>query len=310
MSSLGSTDLAGLTTDDKSLYLFYQRSGYIVEAFSEEGGPPTQTSVQVAADAQSGGSPLTAYYVKEDLNYDKHSTACIHMIYLNKEGHLVEKVRRVSSDKWEDAPKPPGHSAEHSRITSGVSQRGLDRESSHVTQLVFFTSREEQGKSPITELRRDNKGNFRLEHVLSDEPLSLPGTHLACIVTRENVDLYHQDHDKNIKWWRYEAERRRWENKGKVLEGSRVMVRTPLASVHFEGKNHILYADDQMRLRDYVDGKTIDVVRRVYEDAGINAMVYRNKIILFYKMVEPEGAIGTAFFTEGRWKEEGVFIKP
>lgn len=61
------------------------------------------------------------------------------MIYLNKEGHLVEKVRRVSSDKWEDAPKPPGHAAEHSRITSGVSQRGLDRESSHVTQLVFFT---------------------------------------------------------------------------------------------------------------------------------------------------------------------------
>lgn len=74
MSSLGSTDLAGLTTDDKNLYLFYQRSGYIVEAFSEEGGPPTQTSVQVAADAQSGGSPLTAYFVKEDMNYDKHST--------------------------------------------------------------------------------------------------------------------------------------------------------------------------------------------------------------------------------------------
>ena len=78
MSSLGSTDRAGLTTDDKNLYLFYQRSGYIVEAFSEEGGPPTQTSVQVAADAQSGGSPLTAYYVKEDMNYDKHSTVCVH----------------------------------------------------------------------------------------------------------------------------------------------------------------------------------------------------------------------------------------
>lgn len=95
-----------------------------------------------------------------------------------------------------------------------------------------------------------------------------------------------------------------------MLEGSRVMVRTPLASVRYEGKNHILYADDQMRLRDYVDGKTIDVVQRVYGDAGINAMVYRNKIILFYKMIEPEGAIGTASFTEGKWKEEGVFIKP
>lgn len=88
------------------------------------------------------------------------------------------------------------------------------------------------------------------------------------------------------------------------------MVRTPLASARYEGKNHILYADDQMRLRDYVDGKTIDVVQRVYGDAGINAMVYRNKIILFYKMIEPEGAIGTASFTEGKWKEEGVFIKP
>ena len=60
------------------------------------------------------------------------------MIYLNKEGHLVEKVRRIASDKWEDAPKPPGHAAENSRITSGVSQRGIERESSQGTQLVFF----------------------------------------------------------------------------------------------------------------------------------------------------------------------------
>ncbi|KAE8386961.1 protein kinase ssp1 [Aspergillus alliaceus] len=308
MSSLESTDLAGLTTNDKDLYLFYQRSGYIVEAFSEEGDPPSQQSVQVASDAQSGGSPLTAYFVKEDMNFDKRST--IHMVYINKDGTLVEKVRRVSSEKWEDAPKPPGHAAEQSRIVSGVSQSGIGPENQSGTQLVFFVSSQEGNKSPITELRRDNKGNFRLEHVLSDEPLSLPGTHLACIVTRDAVDLYHQDHDKNIKRWRYDArERRRWENKGIVLEGKGVMVRTPLAAVNYDGKNHILYADDQMRLRDFVDGNTIDVARRVYGDAGINAMVYRNQIILFYKLVEPEGAIGKATFTEGKWKEEGVFIK-
>ncbi|KAE8349897.1 hypothetical protein BDV28DRAFT_163314 [Aspergillus coremiiformis] len=308
MSSLGSTDLAGLSTDERNIYLFYQQSGFIEEAFSKDGHPPSQHSVQVASDAQPGGSPLTAYFVKEDLNFDKHST--IHMIYINKDRHLVEKVRRISSDKWEDAPRPPGHAAEQSRIASGVAQRGMGHGAPPGTQFVFFVSHEVH-KSPITELYRPNKGHFKLEHILCDEPLSLPGTHLACIITHDYVDLYHQDHEKNIKWWRYDArEHRRWHNKGVILEGKHVMVRTPLAAVHHDGKNHILYGDDQRRLRDFVDGKSIDVARRVYGDAGINAMVYRDRIILFYKLVDPEGAIGTAMYSEGKWKEEGVFIKP
>jgi hypothetical protein len=77
MSSLDSTDLAGLTTNEKNLYLFYQKSGNIVEAFSENGDSPTTQSAQVASDAQDGGSPLTAYYVKEDMNYDKQPTVCL-----------------------------------------------------------------------------------------------------------------------------------------------------------------------------------------------------------------------------------------
>ncbi|KAF7594367.1 protein kinase ssp1 [Aspergillus hancockii] len=307
MSSLDSTDLAGLTTDDKNLYLFYQKSGNIVEAFSENGGSPSTQSVQVASDAQDGGSPLTAYFVKEDMNYDKQPT--IHMIYINKDGSLVETVRRLSQDKWEEAPKPPGKAVQQSRIVSGVSQMDRGPDSPPGSQWVYFTS-QDGNKLPITELRRNNKGNFHLERVLPEESLSLPGTHLACVITQDAIDLYHQDHEKNIKRWRHDTQKGGpWENKGTVIDGKRVMVRSPLASVNFDGKNHLLYADDQLRLRDLCEGKNLDVAPRVYAGAGINALVYKREIILFYKLIHPEGAIGTAKFTEGKWKEEGVFIK-
>ncbi|KAE8148087.1 hypothetical protein BDV25DRAFT_131539 [Aspergillus avenaceus] len=307
MSSLDSTDLAGISTNDQDIYLFYQRSGNIVEAFTEQESSPPTESVNVASDAQNNGSPLTAYYVKEDQDHDKKST--IHLIYINKDRTLVEKVRVLPGEDWQDAPKPPGEAVDQSRICSDVSQIDRGPDSPPGSQWVYFTS-QEGNKLPLTELRRNNKGNFHIERVLPEKSLSLPGTHLACVVTRERVDVYHQDHDKNIKLWRHETQKSSsWEDMGTVVEGRKVMVNTPLAAVNKDGMNHLIYADNQMKIMDMVEGKTIQVASRIYGNAGINAIPYKDRVVLFYKLIDPVGAIGTASYRDGKWKEEGPFIK-
>jgi len=76
MPSLSGTDLAVVSTGS-ILYLYYQNGTDIHETFSDEDGAHwTASSTIVGSNAKVDGSPLTAYYLKNDGVLGGKSTVC------------------------------------------------------------------------------------------------------------------------------------------------------------------------------------------------------------------------------------------
>lgn len=75
-TSIVDTDLAPVTTNGTNLYLYYQDAqGQIVETYSSDGKSWQKSSDPVATNARSSpASPITAYYVERDANFDGKST--------------------------------------------------------------------------------------------------------------------------------------------------------------------------------------------------------------------------------------------
>jgi hypothetical protein len=92
MSSLVNTALAAVTTDGKDSYLYYQNGQKILEAHSASGTSWTANSSTVATNASAAGSALTAYYVKQDGDFNNKST--VRMISSIKD---IEEPRRTTS---------------------------------------------------------------------------------------------------------------------------------------------------------------------------------------------------------------------
>lgn len=74
MPSLLSTAVSALTTDDKNIYFYYLDGTNILEAYSSDGSLWEEKNSAVASDGFSAGAALTAYYVKEDSDYNKQQT--------------------------------------------------------------------------------------------------------------------------------------------------------------------------------------------------------------------------------------------
>ncbi|KAE8139373.1 hypothetical protein BDV38DRAFT_291441 [Aspergillus pseudotamarii] len=320
MSSLVNTALAAVTTNGKDGFLYYQNGQDILEAHSESGASWTAKASTVTSNAASGGSALTAYYVEHDADFQNKST--IHVVYLDRSAKVADTVKVLSEGTWKDG-KVDGIStnpASVSRITGGAfSGSGWNPDGS---QWVYFntsdlpfttlfgmllTSKRPSGNQfQITEIRRTPKSPWNTETVLPENTLALPGTDLASSIVKGTIDLYYQDHKENVNHW--VSQDSQWHDEKVLIPASEVGNSTPLAALN-NGKKHVFYADRSSppKIKDRIDGNTVDVAP-FYPGTHLTAVSVNGKVTLFYKSLNPVGAIAAKIYDGSSWKDGGIVV--
>ncbi|KNG88219.1 hypothetical protein ANOM_004597 [Aspergillus nomiae NRRL 13137] len=303
MSSLVNTALAAVTTNGKDSFLYYQNGKDIIEAHSESGSSWTTKASTVTSNAALGGSALTAYYVQHDGDFEKKST--IHVVYLDSSAKVADRVKVLSDGTWTDG-KLDGISANPasiSRITGG-SFNGSDWNPDG-SQWVYFNT-ERGAQLQITEIRRVPKSPWYTETVLPESVLALPGTDLASSIVKGTIDLYYQDHGQNINHW--VSQDNTWHDKKTLVPASEVGNSTPLATVN-DGKKHVFFADKSSpsKIKHRVDDRTVEVAP-FYPGTRFSALVVNGKVTLFYKKLNPVGAIAAQVYDGSSWKDGGIVV--
>ncbi|KAE8315972.1 hypothetical protein BDV41DRAFT_574352 [Aspergillus transmontanensis] len=303
MSSLLNTALAAVTTNGKGSFLYYQNGQDILEAHSESGSSWTAKASTVTSNAASGGSPLTAYYVEHDADFQNKST--IHVVYLNGSAKVADRVKVLSEGSWEDG-KVDGIStspASVSRITGGAfNGSGWNPDGS---QWVYFNT-PSGNQLQITEIRRTPKSPWKTETVLPEKTLALPGTDLASSIVKGTIDLYYQDHQENVNHW--VSQDSQWHDEKVLIPASEVENSSPLATVN-NGKKHVFYASRSSphKIKDNIDGNSVEVAP-FYPGTYLTAVSVNGKVTLFYKSLNPVGAIAAKIYDGSSWKDGGIVV--
>ncbi|PIG84419.1 hypothetical protein AARAC_002331 [Aspergillus arachidicola] len=303
MSSLLNTALAAVTTNGKDSFLYYQNGQDILEAHSESGSSWTAKASTVTSNAASGGSPLTAYYVEHDADFQNKST--IHVVYLDGSAKVADRVKVLSQGSWEDG-KVDGIStnpASVSRIGGGAfNGSGWNPDGS---QWVYFNT-PSGNQLQITEIRRTPKSPWKTETVLPEKTLALPGTDLASSIVKGTIDLYYQDHQENVNHW--VSQDSQWHDEKVLIPASEVENSSPLATVN-NGKKHVFYASrsSPRKIKDNIDGNSVEVAP-FYPGTYLTAVSVNGKVTLFYKSLNPVGAIAAKVYDGSSWKDGGIVV--
>ncbi|KAE8396362.1 hypothetical protein BDV23DRAFT_168176 [Aspergillus alliaceus] len=304
MSSLVNTALAAVTTNGKDSYLYYQSGQEIREAHSETGSSWTAVASTVATNASGGGSALTAYYVNQDADFGKQAT--IHVIYLDSSAKVADKVKVLSKGKWEDGQTSgiETNPASVSRITGGAFN-GTTGWNPNGSQWAYYNT-PSGNELQITEIRRTPNSPWHTETVLPEKKQALPGTDLATSIVNGTIDLYYQDHAGNVNHWLNQDSQ--WKDDGVLIQASNVQISTPLATVN-AGKKHVFYVDKSSpsKIKDRVDGKDVEVAN-FYPGTRLAALSVDNKVTLFYKILNPAGAIATKVYTGSSWADGSTVV--
>ncbi|KAB8071115.1 hypothetical protein BDV29DRAFT_197622 [Aspergillus leporis] len=305
MSSLVNTALAAVTTDGKDSYLYYQNGQKILEAHSASGTSWTANSSTVATNASAAGSALTAYYVKQDGDFNNKST--IHVVYLDPSAKIAEKVKILSEETWQDGQTTgvTKNPTSTSHITGG-SFNGSSGWNPNGSQWVYFNT-PSGNELQITEIRRIPESPWHTETVLPENTQALPGTDLATSIVSGTIDLYYQDHDGNVNYW--VSQDSKWTDMKILIPTSDVEISTPLATVDADEK-HLIYVDKSSppKIKDLVGGKTVDVAD-FYPGTRLAALSVNGEVTVFYKLLNPAGAIATKLYDGSSWKN-GTTVVP
>ncbi|KAE8352508.1 hypothetical protein BDV28DRAFT_157833 [Aspergillus coremiiformis] len=305
MSSLVNTALAALTTNGEDSYLYYQNGQEIREAHSESGSSWTANASTVATNGSYGGSALTAYYVNKDADFDNQAT--IHVVYLDSNAKVADRVKILSRGTWQDGPATgiKSNPVSTSRITGGAFN-GSSGWNPNGSQWAYFNT-PSGNMLQITEIRRTPKSPWHTETVLPENTLALPGTDLACSIVSGFIDLYYQDHDGNVNHWI--NQNNQWNDEKVLIPASEVQISTPLAALN-DKKKHVFYADKSSppKIMDCVDGETMEVAS-FYPGTYLTALSVNGQVTLFYKVLNPAGAIATMIYDGSSWKN-GTTVVP
>ena len=193
--------------------------------------------------------------------------------------------------------------------------------------MLLTSSRESGTQLQITEIRRVPKSPWYTETVLPESVLALPGTDLASSIVKGTIDLYYQDHEENINHW--VSQDSSWHgkppcdetylyrrcltsfscpDKKTLVPASEVGNSTPLAAVN-DGKKHVFFADKSSpsKIKHRVDDKTVEVAP-FYPGTRFSALVVNGKVTLFYKKLNPVGAIAAQVYDGSSWKDGGIVV--
>ncbi|KAE8381728.1 hypothetical protein BDV26DRAFT_64350 [Aspergillus bertholletiae] len=303
MSSLLNTALAAVTTNGKDSFLYYQNGQEILEAHSESGSSWTAQASKVASNAFLGGSALTAYFVKHDADFEKKST--IHVVYLGTGAKVADRVKILSDGTWQDGNVDgiSTNPASISRITGG-SFSGSNWNPDGSQWVYFNTPKDNQLQ--ITEIRRTPKSPWNTETVLPEITLALPGTELASSIVTGTIDLYYQDHAGNVNHW--VSQDSHWQDEKVLIPASEVQISTPLAAVN-NGKKHLFFADKSSppKIKGHIGGSTVEVAP-FYPGTHLSAISTDGKVTLFYKSLNPVGAIASKIYDGSSWKDGGIVV--
>lgn len=93
-----------------------------------------------------------------------------------------------------------------------------------------------------------------------------------------------------------------------LIPASEVENSTPLATVN-NGKKHVFYADRSSppNIKDYLDGKSVQVAP-FYPGTHFTAVSVNGKVTLFYKKLNPAGAIAATIYDGSSWKDGGIVV--
>ncbi|KAI9641738.1 hypothetical protein NHQ30_009594 [Ciborinia camelliae] len=308
--SIISTDLACTSAPDKVLHLFFQDGPRILEARSPDGGNAwtTQDTV-IADDADFTGSAMTCYYVDRDANFDNHPS--IHLLYMNVDHFLMEKVKRMKGDNpiWEDV-KIPDEVKKGPEMYSRMAGDAFNSGSGwnpNGSQWVYYSGTKD-GKLGIVEIRRTPKDPWHTESVLPEKwGDQLPGTSLACALKSGNIKVFYQRHDYSIVL--FENQDNKWNDRGVYVKADKVQATTPLAcTMTQDGSIHLFYAGKNGAVIHCKDGKGEDDIAEFYPGSKLGATSVGNKITLFIRKLSPVGEVGTMENENGSWKEGSTVI--
>ncbi|KAL3473197.1 hypothetical protein BJX99DRAFT_234196 [Aspergillus californicus] len=300
--SLLNTNLAAVN-DGSKLYLYYQNNAQIFEASSPDSGSTWQLDSQPIADhCDPGGSALTAYYIQHDGFFDDKST--IHVIYIDADHNLNERVKSLSDAKWTMIPFPDTlkqHSPNpDSKLCSGVCHDSAP--GGH--QWLFFTIEDQTGNYEVAELRRgsSSKEDWAFNKVLPDKPgQALLGAYMACNITDPYNYLIFQDYGGQIE--EYTGTDEKWIDQ-KILTIT-TESKTPLAacSSDTEGKPHLFFVDANKppQIQDYVDGSPLVPLVPFYPGSTLGTTRMDKKIFLFYREVKNPYQIVTYIYDGSKW---------
>ncbi|KAB8298313.1 hypothetical protein EYC80_002042 [Monilinia laxa] len=308
--SILTTELACTSAPDQVLHLFFQDGQNILEARSPDGGNvwTTQDTI-IAKDGDYSGSAMTCYYVDKDAQFDNQPT--IHLLYINQNKNLVEKVKRMKDDNpvWEDVSLPDEVKKgpeQSSRLTGGAFNEsgGWNPNGS---QWGYFSAIKD-GKQGIIEIRRTPKDPWHTETVLPENwGDQLPGTSLACTIKSGQIKVFCQYHDYSIHL--YESQDSKWHDRGAFVEKDNVQATTPLAStLTKDGKVHLFYVDKNNMIVHSIDGSQNEQLLQFYPGSKLGATSVDNKITLFFRNLNPVGEVGTLENEDGQWKRGTTVI--
>jgi hypothetical protein len=94
-----------------------------------------------------------------------------------------------------------------------------------------------------------------------------------------------------------------------LIPTSDVEISTPLATVDADEK-HLIYVDKSSppKIKDLVGGKTVDVAD-FYPGTRLAALSVNGEVTVFYKLLNPAGAIATKLYDGSSWKN-GTTVVP
>jgi len=311
--SILTSDLACCASSDKVLHLFFQEGQNIREARSPDGGAAwTTQEIVIAKDGEANGSAMTCYYVDKDANFDNKPS--IHLLYLNKDKELMEKVKRMEGENpiWQDVKIPEElkkRPEQYSKLTGEAFNENTGW-NPNGSQWAYFSAVEDN-KFGIIEIRRTPKHPWHTETVLPEKfGDQLPGASLACTIKSGNIKIFFQHHDYSIRL--YESQDNKWYDRGVYVEKDKVQPTTPLAcTTTKDGSVHLFFAGREKNMIIHCkDGKQHEELVAFFPGSRLGATSVGNKLTLFYRNLDPVGEVSTLENDSGSWKHGSPVIQP
>ncbi|KAL3471337.1 hypothetical protein BJX99DRAFT_266874 [Aspergillus californicus] len=301
MPVLTTSDFA-VTSSGTTIYVYYQQDHSLIETTSDDGKTWAKSSGEVASDLNPDGSPFTAYYVRHDGTAGGNPS--VHVIYVDKEGHLVELVKQpVSGNKWtkRDLAAVTHKPVNTSKLTSAVCHDSAP--GAH--QWFFFEESNETSTPQIAEYRSGSESNWswRYQAVLPEKSgTALPGTQLACYMSNPTTHLFFQTHSGNIlECLGGYAD---WTSSKEILTADKVEISTPLVAVASNevDKPYVFYVDKAAThmIQVYKDGKSTPVTKHM-PGTRLGAGVLNSEVYLIHRRVEDTSGIYASSYDGNKW---------
>ncbi|KAE8155335.1 hypothetical protein BDV25DRAFT_135084 [Aspergillus avenaceus] len=315
MAPLSATALAPVNTGSGLLLYFQSRDNKIFEVASQDGSSWNLRQEPIVEDCRSWGSPITAYYNRQDADYDDQET--VHLLYVNSDNKLIELYRLVNpeqqvkkEEEWTPIPSEvinthepteTSHLCSGSVLGSPVIHRVKD-------QFVYYESQSGSNLN-FTELWRNPKSPWYIQTVLPGQEDQEPGTDLTCIIKSAHLRLFVQDHAKNIRMW---ENIRGWEDKGVQVDQKEVSAQAcfAAASVGPSGSDdeHLVFSSSgtPAQIKHFFDDQVSETGVEFWEGTRLGLVNSGDQIILFYMDVH-DYKLKTRVYEQGSWKK-GVTV--